>query len=245
MERKCKTCDKVVGKGKSYCNDLCKPSSHYNRHIVNQNNRTCKTCGILVGKSKSYCSKKCQPGYHKMLEKNKFRTAEWRNKNLDYHKKYDISRRPKRYCLDCNVEIPKGRYRCDTHWIQRIKEQRKQHQRKAVRKRRNNNPLFKLQSNIRSALYSSLKKMDVRKAKKTFEALGYTPQELKEHLEKHFDKGMTWDNWTINGWHIDHTKPQSSFSFQSLDDPEFKECWSLDNLRPMWAEKNRKKSNKY
>ena len=44
---------------------------------------------------------------------------DWRKENPDYHKEYDALRRPKRYCLDCGVEIPKGRFRCDTHWTNR------------------------------------------------------------------------------------------------------------------------------
>ena len=77
--------------------------------------RKCKTCGILVGKGKSYCSRKCSPSY----EMDKIRSFNWRKENPDYHKEYDALRRPKRYCLDCGVEIPKGRFRCDTHWTNR------------------------------------------------------------------------------------------------------------------------------
>lgn len=123
MERKCKTCDKVVGKGKSYCidNTTCKPSSH--NYLSVQDKRECKTCGILVGKGKSYCSSKCQPGYRRMLVVNRIRSFNWRKENPDYHKEYDALRRPKRYCLDCGVEIPKGRFRCDTHWIDRVRLQ--------------------------------------------------------------------------------------------------------------------------
>ena len=43
----------------------------------------------------------------------------------------------------------------------------------------------------------------------------------------------------------DHIKPQSLFNFESPEDVEFKQCWALENLQPMSAKENRKKSNKY
>ncbi len=39
-------------------------------------------------------------------------------------------------------------------------------------------------------------------------------------------------------WHIDHIKPHSKFKYTSMNDFEFKECWSLKNLRPYSAPKN-------
>jgi hypothetical protein len=72
--------------------------------------------------------------------------------------------------------------------------------------------------------------------------VGYTIAELKRHIERQFIKGMTWAN--MGEWHIDHIIPVASFSYQSVDDPEFRICWGLTNLRPMWAEENRAKSDK-
>ena len=66
----------------------------------------------------------------------------------------------------------------------------------------------------------------------------------KEEVILYFNDKMTWDNYG-EYWHIDHIKPQSLFNFESFEDDEFKECWALDNLQPLSAEENRKKSNKY
>ena len=62
------------------------------------------------------------------------------------------------------------------------------------------------------------------------------------HLEKQFLSGMTWDNY--GDWHIDHIIPKSSFKYASFEDPEFRECWSLSNLRPLWGKENIQKSDK-
>jgi hypothetical protein len=69
--------------------------------------------------------------------------------------------------------------------------------------------------------------------------VGYTLDELKEHLEALFAPGMSWSNY--GEWHIDHIRPKASFSFASVEDPEFLACWSLDNLQPLWAEDNIRK----
>lgn len=72
--------------------------------------------------------------------------------------------------------------------------------------------------------------------KHIFKITGYTVEELKKHLESKFTKGMNWDN--IGEWHIDHIYPESKFNYSSFEDSEFKECWSLDNLQPLWAMDN-------
>lgn len=77
-----------------------------------------------------------------------------------------------------------------------------------------------------------------------WEALtGYTVQELADHLERQFTKGMTWDRFMSGEIHIDHIIPKTSFRFDSYEDQEFKQCWALSNLRPMWAIDNVRKGD--
>jgi hypothetical protein len=66
--------------------------------------------------------------------------------------------------------------------------------------------------------------------------VGYGADELRRHLERQFSKGMSWDNF--GEWHIDHIVPISRFTFSSSEDEQFKQCWSLTNLRPLWAREN-------
>lgn len=80
------------------------------------------------------------------------------------------------------------------------------------------------------------------KSGSAIQALGCTLQELKEHLEKQFKEGMTWDNWTINGWHIDHIKPLSKFDL--TDRVQLLEACHYTNLQPLWASDNINKSDK-
>ena len=68
------------------------------------------------------------------------------------------------------------------------------------------------------------------------EALGYTPQEARQHLEDLFEPWMTWENY--GEWSIDHIQPQSTLRFGALESENFHKCWSLENLRPLCIEEN-------
>ena len=110
------------------------------------------------------------------------------------------------------------------------------------RNRKSRDPLYKLISNFRTAIYTVLKESNVDKYGHYFDILQYTPEELINHLEKQFKDDMTWDNYGI--WHVDHKLPITSFDIQEMGDEEFMKCWSLGNLQPMWGIDNIKKSNK-
>ena len=93
-----------------------------------------------------------------------------------------------------------------------------------------------LRSRQRAALNGGLK------AAPTMELLGCTAEQARQHLENQFTDGMSWDNYGLYGWHIDHIIPCASFD---LSDPEQqKECFHYTNLQPLWAEDNLKKSDK-
>lgn len=74
--------------------------------------------------------------------------------------------------------------------------------------------------------------------------LGYTIADLRKHLESQFTYRMNWDRFNKGDIHIDHILPISSFNFKEIGDSEWKACWDLPNLRPLWAKDNIAKSNK-
>jgi len=98
----------------------------------------------------------------------------------------------------------------------------------------------RLSRNITETMRKSLKG---NKGSRHWEDLvDYTLQDLMIHLEKQFKEGMNWNN--MGKWHIDHIIPIDFFNFNSYEDEEFKQCWALSNLQPLWASENLKKSNK-
>ena len=95
-----------------------------------------------------------------------------------------------------------------------------------------------LSARIARCLRASLNNILNGKTKKGshIKDLGCTLDQLKKHLESQFKPGMTWDNHTLNGWHIDHIKPLSSFDLS--DREQFLQAVHYTNLQPLWALEN-------
>ena len=103
------------------------------------------------------------------------------------------------------------------------------------RNKRKNDLNYKIYSNISNSIYQALTKN--KNFKKWHTMVPYSLEELKLHLESKFTKGMSWENYGLYGWHIDHIIPQSFFKYKSYEDEAFKVCWALSNLQPLWATK--------
>ena len=56
-----------------------------------------------------------------------------------------------------------------------------------------------------------------------------------------FTKGMTWDNYGLGGWQIDHIKPCASFDLSNPNQQS--ECFDWTNLQPMWKKENQSKGS--
>lgn len=104
-------------------------------------------------------------------------------------------------------------------------------------------PKRRLENSLSACIHQSIVRGS-KARRRTEEILGYTFDELKDHLERQFTGGMSWNNYGRNGWHIDHIIPVASFNYQTPDNSEFKACWSLPNLRPLWAKDNHQKRDK-
>lgn len=127
-------------------------------------------------------------------------------------------------------------------WIKNNLERNRAIQRKSSTKRRSA-VKGKLVDNFRRGINNSLTdKLTKRSAKggRRWQSLvGYTLEQLMRHIESQFLPGMTWENY--GKWHIDHRIPISAFNFEKPEDIDFKRCWELRNLRPLWAIDNIKK----
>jgi hypothetical protein len=137
-----------------------------------------------------------------------------------------------------NVEKLRKKYREDKQknpnyikeWYQKNPNYNSQYE----KKRRDSDPIFYLRKKMRNRLRDYFR----TKTKKTVEYLGCSFVELKEHLEKQFSDGMTWENRNL--WHIDHIIPLCS---AKCEDELYKLC-HYTNLQPLWAKDNLKKGSK-
>ena len=99
---------------------------------------------------------------------------------------------------------------------------------------------FKLRKMLRNRMVSAVKKN--LKCGSSVKDLGCTIPELKQYLESKFQEGMTWENWGVHGWHIDHIVPLASFDL--ADREQFLKACHYTNLQPLWAKDNLSKGCK-
>lgn len=99
----------------------------------------------------------------------------------------------------------------------------------------------KLARNISRRIRQSLKL--IRKSTTWQNLVDYTLEDLKSHLQSQFKGEMCWENYG-KIWHIDHIKPISLFSIVSETCEDFKACWRLTNLQPLFVIDNLRKSTK-
>jgi len=111
---------------------------------------------------------------------------------------------------------------------------------KKDRERRELDLDFRIRGNLRHRVGMAIKNNS--KSESTFELLGCSITELKKHLESKFTEGMTWDNYGLKGWHIDHIIPCDAFDLRHKEAQKI--CFNYSNMQPMWGKDNRKKQAK-
>lgn len=177
---------------------------------------------------------KANPGYYpKWRKENPEKAKAWRKENPEKVNATVKSWRKK------NPEKVKAYNKL---WEKANPEMVKTYNNIYIKRRRKRDPAFRLNSNIKGAIYAAL---NGNKNGRHWETLvDFTLKDLKKHLEKLFTEGMTWSNYGKDGWWIDHKIPISVFNFTKPEHEDFKKCWALSNLQPLWAKENISKSNK-
>ncbi|MCC5957687.1 MAG: hypothetical protein JJU07_16425 [Natronohydrobacter sp.] len=104
-------------------------------------------------------------------------------------------------------------------------------------------PSYALARATRSRVHHALKAAvgSPGKARPTMELLGCSAEDYRLHLESMWEPGMTWENWSPDGWHIDHVRPLASFD---LSDPgQQAKAFHYTNTRPLWSKDNLSKGS--
>lgn len=97
----------------------------------------------------------------------------------------------------------------------------------------NNNIDVKIKHRLRCRISMAMRSKDANKCTSSSKLLGCSIHEFKKYLEGKFTKGMNWENYGKNGWHIDHVIPCDSFDLTIPD--QQKKCFHYSNLQPLWA----------
>lgn len=206
----------------SQCGDYCSIKNSYkisNTHC-NDCHKFNRKCHYLKNKNSTLKQIKF---YSKTLKGKKTRknaSKTWKERNPNKLKEMQY-----KYAKKYSKKYP-----------ERIKRCRKKYRSKRLKI----DPIFKLSCGLRHRLRSCLKSKKWTKTNSLKQYIGCSIEELKQYLEKQFQPGMTWGNWTHSGWHIDHIIPLSSAkTMQQL----LKLC-HYTNLQPLWANDNWKKADK-
>lgn len=150
--------------------------------------------------------------YEKVRESNRKAVKKYRENNLEKEKIRD-----KKYKSEHKPEIAER-----------------------TKKRRHTDIQFKIGTALRNRLNHALK--GNFKRSKTLKLLDCTVEFFKGYIEAQFQPGMTWDNWTIDGWHLDHKKALNNFDL--TNEEELKQAMHYTNFQPLWAIDNIKKGDK-
>ncbi|AUR97483.1 coil containing protein [Vibrio phage 1.239.O._10N.261.52.F6] len=202
-----------------------KPCKH--GHISERRVSDSKCCVCIAEKNRKYREQNKESVTERMRkyrEQNKEeaidRARKYREQNKDKIAEYREQNKDKR------AEINR-----------KYREQNKEKIAERMRKWQKANPE---QVFIRNTLNRILNNWKGGRAKAE-DLLGYTCEQLREHIESQFDDGMSWDN--RSEFHIDHIKPVKAFLDEGVTDPSI--INALDNLQPLWAHENLSKSARW
>ncbi|HUX62015.1 MAG TPA: hypothetical protein VMV32_11935 [Ignavibacteriaceae bacterium] len=158
--------------------------------------------------------------YYKEKNKIKF--------NAEYRKKYYENNLEKKKALSIKAKAWRKRYK-EEHFIEYCARRRRY-----IKNRITNDIDYRIKKNMRMRITQSVN--GTKLYKHSIDLLGCSIEEVRNHIESQFKKGMTWDNWGVFGWHIDHIIPISSFDFTKKEDQY--RCWHYTNLQPLWWKEN-------
>lgn len=191
---------------------------------------------VSEGKKKSRLKKieqytlKRRENYYANRDEILAKTKKKRLENLDDFKKREREAYQRRKHVA--VERQKQYYR-------ETKPERLKYYAKYQRERTKYDPVYALCKLVRRRISLAFSKGGYQKESRTQEMLGCDYEYLRQHLERQFLRGMSWEN-RGSEWHIDHIIPLASAKTKE----EMMALCHFTNLRPMWALENISKGAK-
>jgi len=183
----------------------------------------CRRLAKKINRSKESNIKQRKEYMKKYYEKNK-------DVLLDYGKKYQKDKTKEQKSLDSQKVMEWKRINTDK-----------------VKSYKYGTPQKRMKTHLSKVFSKKINKNRLGTCQIMENYLGYSIQDLYKHLESQFEDRMNWDNYGSGSgkWCIDHRIPDSWFEYSSYEDYDFKKCWALENLKPMWFDKNSSKKNQY
>lgn len=176
---------------------------------------------------------------HRNRDKLNRRSREVRAANIEQYRARDRARLSNPQARAAAVAKTK-------RWVEANRERSRQWHRNRRRIRLACDPAYKARIAMRRRFYMAIRNQvydgwTIRSGQ-AVRLLGCTMSEFVTYIESLWGDGMTWDNWTRDGWHIDHIMPLSSFDLS--DAAQLQAACHYTNLRPLWAADNLRKGAK-
>lgn len=223
-------------------------------------NKRCSKCGSDQSVDQFYKDAKSSDGLSSQCKLCRRRTVrqryqrkstelkayqkKYRKQNPDKIRQYFIDYRRKNAEVLARSKATYAKSEKSKHQ-QRYYYQRTKHIRAAKNaQRRRTDCSYRLRYNMSCAIASALRRFGSSKQGASWEKLvGYSKAELRNHLERLWTDGMSWDNYGYSSgaprwWTVDHERAQAHFTYSTPSDRAFRECWALSNLQPMWSSEN-------
>lgn len=225
----------------------------------------CKVCLALYRKKYRATNKETiKQGKKQYYEDNREAILEEKKRTYEV-KKPQILAYKKQYYKDNREQILEQKKLSGKAYYEANKERKLEEGAARAKQRRKEDPSFRLRCNVSVRIHTILKGAVVKQS--IIDYLGWTMEEGRKHIEALFSipynltidgkVWMSWENWgkynattwndndsTTWTWELDHKRPQASFEYTSMEDEAFKQCWSLENLRPYSAKQNRLESDR-
>jgi hypothetical protein len=245
-----------------YCSEACYKKVRKEKKVLHDKKYREKNKSVLIQKKKEYYKKnreiqllKCKTWRennkeHKAktdkeyLLKNRERLLEYKKDYYQKNKKH-LSEIGKTYRKENENKIKEYRLKNREKILKRKRDWSREnikHVLQYAKNKRDTDIQYKIRNSIRNRINSAIVYQKTTKHCSSLKLLGCSIQNAKEHLEKQFKEGMTWDNYGHKTWHIDHIIPCASFDL--TDTEQQKKCFHYTNLQPLWAKENISKGAK-
>lgn len=203
-------------------------------HIGRHGNQWCSVCGLRPKQYASRCQKCQRDENNQWLNKPgnrthvKSLTRAWYWKNRTYVCEQAAAYRR------AHPEVHRAANR---RWYYAGKG--RAYMRKYMRTRWQTDPMFRLKMNLRTRISDALR--HYKKSSSMERLVGCSLGCLRNHLERQFLPGMSWENY--GQWHVDHVRPCASFNLALPEEQRL--CFHYTNLQPLWAVDNMRKGARY
>lgn len=201
--------------------------------------KCCPKCKEVKYTSEFFINRSKKDGFSSYCKPCQKKAIESHYKRNLAHKEHRARKNRERYASDPKYrQKVLDKYKRKYHNNPLFKARRAEAKYSQDKVRLQKEPLFKLKLDTRRLIGSYIKKKGLKKGTRTEALLGCSFEEFKEHIEKQFKPGMTWER--RNKWHIDHIIPLAT----AKTEEEVIRLNHYTNLQPLWAEENLRKGAK-